>query len=76
MAQPLPRYNQLPSHIRRIAETTLTPRQLTAYKLDANGMSERQIAIHLRISRRAVRDRLAEADIKIHSHPDYTEDAA
>lgn len=64
-------YQHLTPDIRQIAETVLTPKQLTAYKLHANGLSERDIAIHLRISRRAVRDRLAEADVKILSHPDH-----
>lgn len=61
----------LPECIRAIAEDALTQKQLVAYKLNANGMKERDIAIHLRISRRAVRDRLNEADVKILSHPDY-----
>lgn len=69
-------WNDLPATIRTIAETTLTTKQLTTYKLDANGMTHRDIAIHLRISRRAVRDRLQEADIKILSHPDYPKEAA
>ena len=61
--------------IRHIAETTLTPKQLTAYRLHHNGISTHNIAILLRITRRAVRDRLAEADVKILAHPDYpTED--
>lgn len=64
-------WNTLPPIIRQIAEQALTPKQLVAYKLNANGMKERDIAIHLRISRRAVRDRLNEADVKILSHPDY-----
>lgn len=55
----------IPSHIRTIAEEVLTEKQLVAYRLSVNGMSERDIAIHLRISRRAVRDRLQEADVKI-----------
>lgn len=62
--------------IRQIAETTLTPKQLVAYRLHTNGMSERSIAIHLRISRRAVRDRLQEADVKILAHPDYPKETA
>lgn len=69
-------WNHLPPNIRHIAQTTLTPKQLTAYKLNANGMSERDIAIHLHITRRAVRDRLAEADVKIASHPDYPKETA
>lgn len=70
-------YLELPDTIRTIAEAALTQKQLTAYKLNANGMTERQIAIHLRISRRAVRDRLNEADVKILAHPDYPQkDAA
>lgn len=58
-------YNTLPPAVRQAAEKALTEKQLAAYKLNANGLSERHIAIQLRISRRAVRDRLAEADVKI-----------
>lgn len=64
-------WSQLDPRIRALAETVLTQKQLVAYKLSANGMSERDIAIHCRVSRRAIRDRLLEADVKIHSHPDY-----
>ncbi len=66
----------LPPVVQLIAVEVLTQKQLTAYKLAANGMSERNIAIHLRISRRAVRDRLAEADVKIRSHHDYPQELA
>lgn len=66
----------LDPRIRTIAETVLSDRRLTIYKLHANGMSERHIALHARISRRAVRDHLAEADIKILAHPDYPKEAA
>lgn len=59
-------YSKLELEIREIAERVLTEKQLVAYKLSANGMNERDMAIHLGISRRAVRDRLYEADIKIH----------
>lgn len=70
-------WNTLDPAIRQIAETVLTARQLTAYRMSINGASERTIAIHCKVSRRAIRDRLAEADIKIHAHPDYPkEDAA
>lgn len=69
-------WRDLDPQIRAIAESELTPKQLATYKLQTNGMSERDIAIHLRISRRAVRDRLAEADVKIHAHPDYPRSAA
>jgi DNA-binding CsgD family transcriptional regulator len=58
-------WQRLPTQVREAAERALTPKQLVTYKLNANGLSERQIAIHLKISRRAVRDRLAEADVKI-----------
>jgi DNA-binding CsgD family transcriptional regulator len=61
------------TEVLEVAERVLTAKQLVAYKLSTNGMSERDIAIHLRISRRAVRDRLAEADVKIHR---YLEEAA
>lgn len=54
--------------IMQVAENILTPKQFVAYKLNSNGMSERDIAIYLKISRRAVRDRLAEADVKIHRY--------
>lgn len=55
----------LDPRIRHIAERVLTAKQLQAYLLDAYGMSEADIATHLRISRRSVRDRLHAADIKI-----------
>lgn len=66
----------LPAAIRAIAEETLTPLQLQTYKLSVNGMSERDIAVHANVSRRAIRDRLAEADIKIRRHPDYPKQEA
>lgn len=69
-------WNQLDPTIRTIAQKVLTEKQLTAYRLAANGISERHIALHLGITRRAVRDRLAEADIKIRRHPDYPKDIA
>lgn len=70
-------YANLDPRIRAIAEEVLTAKQLTAYRLHANGLSEHNIAIMLRISRRAVRDRLAEADVKILAHPDHpTQEAA
>ena len=69
-------WNTLDPRIKTIAEETLTTKQLVAYKLHTNGMTERQIAIHLRISRRAVRDRLSEADVKILAHPDYPKEHA
>ena len=71
-----PTYHDLPLAIRQIAEHVLTPRQLTAYRLAANGMSERDIALHLGVTRRAVRDRLQEADVKIRRHPDYPKEPA
>ena len=55
---------------------SLTDKQLTAYKLSANGVREDVIAIYCGVSRRAIRDRLAEADVKIRSHPDYPKEAA
>lgn len=61
-------WQQLPEHIRDTATSVLTKKQLVAYKLAANGMSETKIAIHLGISRRSVRDRITAADIKIHAH--------
>lgn len=69
-------WNNLDPRIRQIAEQTLTHKQYVAYKLNANRMTERDMAILLGISRRAVRDRLAEADVKILSHPDYPQEAA
>ena len=69
-------WNTINPTIRQIAETTLTKKQLVAYRLHTNGMSERNIALPLRISRRAVRDRLAEADVKILAHPDYPKEPA
>lgn len=59
-------YSELNAETRGAAERVLTEKQFVAYKLSVNGMSERDMAIHLGITRRAVRDRLAEADIKIH----------
>lgn len=69
-------WNQLHPTIRTIAQQVLTEKQLTAYRLHANGISERHIALHLGITRRAVRDRLHEADVKIRRHPDYPKDTA
>ena len=66
----------LPLEIREIAQTILTPKQLAAYQLNANGLSERRIAIHCGVSRRAIRDRLQEADVKIRAHPDYPAEVA
>ncbi len=59
-------YATLPPAVRKIAERVLTPKQLIAYKLSSNGMSEEKIALTLGISRRTVRGRLAESDMKIH----------
>ena len=67
---------QLDERIRQIALESLTDKQLTAYKLSANGVREDVIAIYCGVSRRAIRDRLAEADVKIRSHPDYPKEAA
>lgn len=69
-------WDGLPPVVRRIAESTLTDKQLVAYRLSANGLSEARIAVLLRISRRAVRDRLLAADIRVRQHPDYPEQEA
>lgn len=69
-------WNTLDARIRDIAHQVLTPKQLIAYKLDANGMSQTDIANHLGITRRAVRDRLHDADTNIRQHPDYPKEAA
>lgn len=59
-------YSSLPEEVRAAAERVLTRRQLDVYRLKANGLSERAIALKCRVTRRTVRDHLAEADIKIH----------
>lgn len=69
-------WSALDPRIQTIAQEVLTLKQLVAYRLDANGMSQTDIATHLRITRRAVRDRLTDADIKIRAHPDYPKEAA
>lgn len=69
-------WQSLDERIRTIAETTLTPKQFTAYKLHHHGLRESAIAIYCQVSRRAIRDRLSEADVKIRSHPDYPKEAA
>lgn len=61
----------IPEAIRQIAESSLTRKQLVAYQLSSNGLSEQRLAVYLGISRRAVRDRLHAADVKIRAHPDY-----
>lgn len=66
----------LDDRIRVIARAVLTEKQLVAYKLSENGMSDRQIAIMCGVSRRAIRDRLDAADLRISSHPDYPKEAA
>jgi len=69
-------WSQLPPVIRAIAEEVLTPKQLETYKLAANGMTDREIAVLAKVSRRAIRDRLEEADIKIRRHPQYPKQEA
>jgi DNA-binding CsgD family transcriptional regulator len=69
-------WHTLDPAVRQIAEQVLTAKQLLAYRLHANGMTEREIAIHCQVSRRAIRDRLAEADVKINAHPDYPKEHA
>jgi DNA-binding CsgD family transcriptional regulator len=49
----------------RLAATVCTPKELEAFTLAANGMSERAIALALEISRSAVRARLENAHRKI-----------
>ena len=62
--------------VKTIAEQVLTAKQFTAYKLSVNGLTERVIAVNCKVSRRAIRDRLAEADVKIRAHPDYPKEEA
>lgn len=47
---------------------TLTERQRRVWELHQAGMSQRAIALHLRISRATVRDHLEAADARIHQH--------
>lgn len=69
-------YADLDDRIRAIAEFALTKKQLAAYRMSSNGLSEARLAIVLGISRRAVRDRLSSADVKIRAHPDYPKQEA
>lgn len=48
-----------------IARRVCTPKEIAAYELHIRGMSERAIALHLRISRSAVQSRLENARRKI-----------
>lgn len=59
-------WNSLPPDVREAAERVLTEKQLHVYKLKANGVNERDIALICKVSRRTVRDHLSEADVKIH----------
>lgn len=54
-------FADLPPHIRDIANTQLTPRQLAAYKLWEEGLGYRRIATILNISTSAARDRINRA---------------
>lgn len=51
---------------RELAPTILTPAELEAWTLNDRGLSERTIALHLDISRSAVRSRLENARRKLH----------
>lgn len=60
---------------RRIAKEVCTPAELEALAYFIAGVPTRRIALALGISRRAVRDRLANADRKVTNHPDWKESA-
>lgn len=49
----------------QLAERTLTPNEYAAYELAHKGMSQRAIALHLNLSRGAIRARLENAQRKI-----------
>ncbi len=57
--------NDAPDH--RIAQAILTPAEHDAYQLNQRGLSQRTIALHLGISRSAVRARLENARRKLHA---------
>jgi DNA-binding CsgD family transcriptional regulator len=50
------------------AETVCTPKEIQALELVRAGMGELRAALTLNISRRSLRDRIANADRKIHAH--------
>lgn len=58
-------WHTLPDHIQELAADLLTPKQLAAFQLELDGWSQWAIAYHLGISRRAVRDRLETATLKL-----------
>lgn len=49
----------------QLAATVCTPNELDAFTLHHRGLSERTIAVHLNLSRSAVRSRLENARRKI-----------
>lgn len=51
--------------VRRFVVRTLTHRQFEAWRLSIDGESERRMALTLGVSRRAVRDRLEHADLRL-----------
>jgi DNA-binding CsgD family transcriptional regulator len=57
---------------KQTAETVCTPNELTVLRLAAAGLSQRTIALHLRISRSAVQSRLENALRKIHAAQEKT----
>lgn len=56
---------QIDLEVRRFVATTLTVPQLEAWRLSIDGYSERRMAHALGVSRRAVRDRLEHADLRL-----------
>lgn len=54
--------------IRELAQTVLTPAQYAAWQLDTTGISQREIAYRLDISRSSVIDRLDAADRTLRRH--------
>jgi DNA-binding CsgD family transcriptional regulator len=66
--------NDWPTY-RRIAQQVCTPAELEALAYYIAGVPTHRIALALGISRRAVRDRLSNADRKVTNHPEWKETA-
>ena len=56
---------EMPADVRALAEETLTPLQLEAWKLRQGGYSWRTIAVIQGMSRQTVRERVAAADRRL-----------
>jgi len=61
-------WNRLHPTIRQAAATILTPRQHTALQLREDGLSYREIALHLNCTVSTAYDAVATARRKLHRH--------